>query len=177
MTRKGGKPRKKAKDSLDPQAREGIRLEYVTRNASLSSLANRHNVPLEELRSIADEEGWHGQRDEYWRGVYTDVIHATRAATANLMAGTVSSADRLVRWAKEQMAVNEKTGEVRIGPDQVIDIARAIRVSLDVLKFTLGEPDSLVVSTGVEPAVKSYVMEEAARALKDIIGEDDGDDE
>ena len=167
------------KKGLDPQIRESIRLEYITRNATLSNLADKHGIPVDTLRTIAEDEGWHGQRDEYWRGVYSDVIHATRTATANLMASTVSTADRLIRWAKAQMTIDKATGEVLLDPDEVLPIARSIHTSLDVLKFTLGEPDNLIISTNVEPTAKDYVLAEAAIMLKRIISDDadGGEDE
>jgi hypothetical protein len=179
-----------------------LKLQYVTTGVPLRVLADRLNIPLQDLLSIAKSERWEEERSNFVERVYRDTLEQSKDALVRIYIDTLTGAAKLARFATSHLdefeieryhpdtGIPEKK-KVMVPTAKVTDIAIALRESRETLKFAMGSPEDFLNVTkeigDTESEIKSIdnLRKKLSRARKENDGtfllsaptEEGGDDE
>ena len=135
-----------------------LKLQYVTTGVPLRVLADRVNIPMQDLVSIAKQERWEEERARFVERVYRETLEQSKDALVRIYIETLTAASRLARFANTHLdeytveRENPDTGtyekkKVMVPNAKVTDIAIAIRESRETLKFAMGSPEDFLTVT------------------------------
>ena len=164
-----------------------LKLQYVTTGVPLRVLADRVNIPLQDLVSIAKQERWEEERGKFVERVYRDTLEQSKDALVRIYIETLTAASRLARFANTHFdeynidRENPDTGayekkRVMVPTAKVTDIAIAIRESRETLKFAMGSPEDFLTVAKEIADVESELnsIENLRRKLSDARKFNDG---
>lgn len=147
-----------------------LKMQYVTTGISLRVLADKINVPIEDLESIAEQERWRDEREAFVRQVYGEALERSKDALVSIYVGSLTGAKRMTDFVMTHMTEEEievenpRTG--RIDKKRVVittapmkELAVALREARETLKFAMGSPAEFLQvaekTTKVEQTVSS----------------------
>lgn len=131
-----------------------LKLQYVTSGTPLRVLAERVNIPYEDIHAIAKSERWQEERAAFVERVYNETLEQSKDALVGIYVQTLAGANKLARFVTSHLDEVEMERElpngsivkrkVMVATAKIRDMAAAIRESRETLKFAMGSPDEFL---------------------------------
>lgn len=144
-----------------------LKLQYVTSGTPLRILAERVNIPYEDLHAIAKSERWQEERAAFVERVYNDTLEQSKDALVGIYVQTLAGANKLAKFVNTHLDEVEMerelpNGEVQkkkvmVATAKIRDMAAAMREARETLKFAMGSPDEFLSVVNEESSYETEI--------------------
>lgn len=131
-----------------------LKLQYVTSGTPLRILAERMNIPYEDLHAIAKSERWQEERAAFVERVYSETLEQSKDALVGIYVQTLAGANKLAKFVTTHLDEADVERElpdgsivkkrVMVATAKIRDMAAAMREARETLKFAMGSPEEFL---------------------------------